>query len=133
MRARQPRSLAIERILKGHEVPLPDDFVLEDPEGSPRRHIRGKWYESPDGHTYRSYAMTLDDGFPEIPIAWRRRAGLRLRPTTDLRGPLLDGGDADRLARNVACLDWSVARVDAVAYRFDGEPEIDDARFVTVD
>ncbi|MAD20160.1 MAG: metallophosphoesterase, partial [Planctomycetaceae bacterium] len=37
-----------------------------------------------------------------------------------------------RLARNVACLDWSVARGGPlVAYRFDGESEIDDSKFVT--
>jgi hypothetical protein len=45
----------------------------------------------------------------------------------------MQGTTPTRLAPNVACLDWSVARGGPlVAYRFDGESEIDNARFVAV-
>ncbi len=38
-----------------------------------------------------------------------------------------------RLAANVACLDYSVAKGGSLcAYRWDGENEIDDKKFVTV-
>ena len=45
----------------------------------------------------------------------------------------MQGDRPTRLANNVACLDWSVARGGPiVAYRFDGEAEIDDGKFVAV-
>jgi hypothetical protein len=45
----------------------------------------------------------------------------------------MQGATPTRLAPNVACLDWSVARGGPlVGYRFDGEAKIDDARFVAV-
>lgn len=130
---------AIERLLKGHEVPLPDDLVLQDPEGSPRRHIRGKWYESPEGHTYRSYAMTMDDEFPDVPVAHDAVSTEfvpygREEPPVFVGHYWMQGSTPTRLANNVACLDWSVARGGPlVAYRFDGEREIDDNKFVVVD
>jgi len=38
-----------------------------------------------------------------------------------------------RLAANVACLDYSVAKGGSLcAYRWDGEKEINDEKFVTV-
>ena len=37
---RSPAFKAIEQVLKGREIPLPDGLVLTDPEGSPRHHIR---------------------------------------------------------------------------------------------
>lgn len=130
---------AIETMLKGHEVPLPEELVLQDPEGSPRRHIRGKWYESPRGHTYRSYAMTMDDGFPDVPIMSSAIADDftpygRQEPPIFVGHYWMQGGVPTRLAENVACLDWSIARGGPlVAYRFDGEREIDDSKFVAVD
>ena len=129
---------AIEKTLKGEEIPLPPDMVMTDPEGSPRRHIRARWFESPHGRTYRDYAMTGDDGFPDdliptevIPTDFVPY-GLDQRPI--LVGHYWMRGDhPGRLAPNVACLDWSVANNGPlVAYRFDGEIEIDDDHFVAV-
>lgn len=129
---------AIERLLKGHEVPLPGDMVLTDPEGSPRRHIRGKWYEMPEGHTYRSYAMTTDESFPDLAVAHDAVSPDfvpygRDEPPIFVGHYWMQGSTPSRLATNVACLDWSVARGGPlVSYRFDGETEIDDAKFVWV-
>ena len=42
-------------------------------------------------------------------------------------------GHLTRLTKRVACLDWSVAKGGRlVAYRWDGEQEIDDTKFVSV-
>ena len=129
---------AVERLLKGHEIALPAGVELTDPEGSPRRHIRAKWFESPIGRTYRNYAMTVDDSFPEVEIA-ADAEGADFVPYGRDERPILVGhywmqGDRPtRLANNVACLDWSLARGGPiVAYRFDGEAEIDDQKFVAM-
>lgn len=130
-------SHAIQQLLKGREIPLPAGVSLLDPEGSPRGHIRARWFESPIGRTYRDYAFTRDDSFPDDPIP-PEAIPTDFVPYGASEPPVFVGhywmrGDRpSRLARNVACLDWSVARGGpVVAYRFDGESEIDDARFVT--
>ncbi len=130
-------SHAVHQLLKGREIPLPAGVSLRDPEGSPRGHIRARWFESPVGRTYRDYAFTRDDSFPDDPIP-PEAIPTDFVPYGASEPPVFVGhywmrGDRpSRLARNVACLDWSVARGGPiVAYRFDGEAEIDDAKFVT--
>ena len=129
---------AVERVLKGHEIALPEGMQLTDPEGSPRRHIRSKWFESPIGRTYRDHAMTADPKFPEVKIT-ADTPGADFVPYGREERPIfvghywMQGDTPTRLANNVACLDWSVARGGPiVAYRFDGESEVDDRRFVAV-
>ena len=135
---RSPSFRAIEQVLKGREIPLPDGLVLTDPEGSPRRHIRARWFESPHGRTYREHAFTRDDSFPDIAIAPDAIAPDSQHygseePPVFVGHYWMQGAIPTRLAPNVACLDWSVARGGPlVAYRFDGEAKIDDARFVAV-
>ncbi|MEE2972888.1 MAG: metallophosphoesterase [Planctomycetota bacterium] len=131
-------SRAIEQLLKGEEIPLPAEMVMTDPEGSPRRHIRARWFESPVGRTYRDYAMTTDDRFPSVEIPPDAIPADFVPYGPDER-PIfvghywMRGGVPRRLAPNVACLDWSVARDGPLAaYRFDGEPEIEEKRFVAV-
>ena len=129
---------AIEQVLKGEEIPLPEDLVMTDPEGSPRRHIRARWFESPHGRTYRDYAMTRDERFPETIIP-QDAVPTDFVPYGREERPIfvghywMQGDRPSRLAPNVACLDWSVARGGPlVAYRFDGEAEIDESRFLAV-
>lgn len=129
---------SIQKTLKGEEISLPPDMVMTDPEGSPRHHIRARWFESPHGRTYRDYAMTGDDRFPDdliptevIPTDFVPY-GLDQRPIF-VGHYWMRGDRPKRLAPNVACLDWSVANNGPlVAYRFDGEIEIDDDHFVAV-
>ena len=128
---------AIQQLLKGREIPLPPGMSLRDPEGSPRGHIRARWFESPSGRTYREYAFTRDEAFPDEPIP-AEAVPTDFVPYGASEPPVfvghywMRGERPSRLARNVACLDWSVARGGPlVAYRFDGESEIDDSKFVT--
>ena len=129
---------AVEQLLKGEQIRLPDDIVMTDPEGSPRHHIRARWFESPRNRTYRDYAMTADQGFPDVLIP-DEAVPEDFVPYGPGERPVFVGhywmkGDRPRrMASNVACLDWSVARGGPlVAYRFDGEAEIDEERFVAV-
>lgn len=128
---------AVELVLKGPEIPLPEAFLRRDTDGHRRRMARARWYVSADGHTLGSYCL------PEIP---------ELRATAlpdDARGlarpyppdapmlflghyalvPRTPGGAVEsvRLTPNLACLDLGVAKPGGAlcAYRFDGEPNLD--------
>ena len=50
----------VEAILKGKEVRLPPGATFRDKDGHERTATRVKWYEPPDGHTYRTYAMASE-------------------------------------------------------------------------
>lgn len=126
---------AVEVILKGKEVRLPEGKTFRDKDGHERTATRVKWYESPAGHTYRTYAMASepiesDDRLPEEV----HRAAV---PYPADAVPVFVGHywlSAERpvlLRRNVACVDWSVAKGGFLcAYRWDGEQELDAAKFV---
>lgn len=45
----------------------------------------------------------------------------------------LNGSQPNLLHRNIACVDWSVAKSGFLcAYRWDGERELDDQKFVWI-
>ncbi|MCE2780051.1 MAG: metallophosphoesterase [Algoriphagus sp.] len=70
---------AVETLLKGRELELPNGHSFQDVEGHVRTHVRVKWWENPVGKTY---------------------------------------------------LDYSIAKAGKlVAYRFDGEKELDEGKF----
>jgi hypothetical protein len=50
----------VEIVLKGKEVALPEGISFLDPDGHARREIRTRWYLSPRGQTYRTYALQSD-------------------------------------------------------------------------
>lgn len=102
---------AIERLLKGQELPLPDGYKFADPDGHIRSDIRVKWWE-PGPHTYKTVAMVddsarsvlpdtaldyLPDGYPwaEKPVFF---------------GHYWMMGQPQVATRNVACVDYSVAK-----------------------
>ena len=59
---------AVERVLKGPEVTLPDGLFFLDKEGNKRFDVRVKWYESPDGKTFRDYILESAGEYPNEPI-----------------------------------------------------------------
>lgn len=128
---------AIDDVLKGKEVKLPEGYCFRDKDGHERKKMRTKWYEPANGKTYASYALSSDDGFPELPLTKEAQAGAVPYPADD--PPVFFGHywlraeQAERLAVNVACVDYSVAKGGMLcAYRWDGERELSNANFVTV-
>ncbi|MBL8819907.1 MAG: metallophosphoesterase [Planctomyces sp.] len=133
----QPLFEAIERVLKGPELRLPDGLSVRDKEGAERRQIRIRWFESPKDHTLSSYAL------PEA-----SHEQLRTLPVTGRFRPALYGADEvplfvghywmtgtphEPLTSNIACLDYSVAKNGHLcAYRFDGERVLSSNKFVSV-
>ena len=125
---------AIERLLKGPEVKLPNGIQIRDAKGVPRSRIRIRWFDTPTKKTYQEYALTHDEHIPNIPLPTQ---------TTSSAYPLdappvffghywMTGTSPAPLRGNVACLDYSVALGGPmVGYRFDGECDLDAAKFVT--
>ncbi|MFY9256472.1 MAG: metallophosphoesterase [Fuerstiella sp.] len=126
---------AIERVMKGPELPLPDGMTVEDKEGNTRHRIRIRWFDSPNRHTWATYSLPIKSHLPQTPIPTNAPAV----PYADDAPPLFVGhywlpdNEPAPLKSNIACLDYSVARHGMMcAYRFDGGTSLSKDRFVTV-
>ena len=125
----------IEILLKGKETKLPEGLFFQDKEGHQRFKTRLRWYLSPEGQTYRTYAMAAEEIPCDLPLAPEVIEAAAPYPA-DAKPVFmghywLSGSRPELLARNVACLDWSVAKGGFLcAYRWDGERELDQGKFV---
>jgi hypothetical protein len=125
----------VEAILKGKEVHLPPGTTFRDKDGHEQAFSRVKWYEPPHGHTYRTYAMASEPIESDLPLP--DEAIQAAVPYPEDAKPVfvghywLKGPRPELLRRNIACVDWSVAKGGFLcAYRWDGERELDRERFV---
>lgn len=116
---------AIETLLKGREIPLPEGYQFKDKDGNPRHHIRICWWDRA-AKTYREVFFGPDDVISHLPddkvpgdysVLYERQAP-----------PVFFGhywmeGEVAPLAKNIACLDYSIAKVGGrlMAYRWEGE------------
>ncbi|MEZ6130532.1 MAG: metallophosphoesterase [Planctomycetaceae bacterium] len=126
---------AIECVLKGPELPLPDGITVTDKEGNLRKRIRIRWFDSPKQQTWATYALPVKTQLPDRPVPQSAPAA----PYPADAKPVFVGhywlpdDSPTPLKPNVACLDYSVARHGMLcAYRFDGETTLSRDRFVTV-
>lgn len=130
-----PTGKAVERVLKGPEVGLPDNRTVSDKEGHVRRRVRIRWFESPATHTLGSYAFPqvkrlMDVAVPQSvrPCPYPANA-----PPVFIGHYWLDSRHSPILSPNVACLDLSVARGGRLAaYRFNGEATLQAKSVVSV-
>lgn len=128
---------AIETILKGKEIPLPEGYSFNDKDGNPRTHIRIKYWLK-DAVTYQDYFMgpknVLGD-IPDIPVVGDYLLEYDSQDKPVFLGHYWKDGEINSLTDNIACLDFSVARPGGklVAYRWEGEQKIDQDKFVFVD
>ena len=126
---------AIECVLKGPELPLPDGVTVTDKEGNQRRRIRIRWFEPAAGQTWKTYSLPVKRELSDDPIPADAPAvpyGSKERPVFVGHYWLPDATPAP-LADNIACLDYSVAKHGMLcAYRFDGERTLRADRFVAV-
>lgn len=125
----------VEAILKGKEVRLPPGATFRDKDGHERAVTRVKWYEPPHGHTYRTYAMASEPIESDLRLS--DEAIQAAVPYPEDAKPVfvghywLKGPRPELLRRNIACVDWSVAKGGFLcAYRWDGERELDREKFV---
>ena len=127
---------AIETLLKGKEIPLPEGQSFLDKDNNKRDHIRIKFWER-NAKTYKDLFMGPKDALKFIPDLALEDDYSVPYPTNEK--PLFLGhywmeGDIKPLTENIACIDYSVAKPEGklVAYRWDGEQKIDTRKFVSV-
>ena len=131
-----PEHRAVENILKGPEMQMPDGYLFHDKEGIPRHSIRVRWWNLPAQARISHLAMPEPFDVPgDAPPHEIRRVpcygpdeppvffGHYWLPPDHPRAPL---------APNLACLDFSAARGDhpLVAYRWEGESILNALHFV---
>lgn len=129
---------AIETVLKGRELELPKDRTFKDKDDNVRKEIRVKWWEHPHGKSYRDYAVKIEKGYEDL---------VDSIPEDKDIGPIygdnekpvffghywLESETPELQKHNVCCLDYSVAKKGRlVAYRFNGESELNPEQFVAV-
>jgi len=133
----QPLFGPVETVLKGKETRLPPGASFADKDGHERTEMRTRWYLPPLGQTYRTYAFQADTVPCDQPL--ENEVMNKASPYLVTEKPVFFGHywlSAKRpeiLAKNVACLDYSVARRGFLcAYRWDGEQELESKNFVWV-
>ncbi len=120
---------AVELLLKGPEVELPEGCSFTYKEGHVRTAIRTRWWAGGCA-TYRDAYIGPPAEIPEVPLA-RASTPAPDRPTFIGHYWLDYDQPPAPLARRVACVDYSIAKGGLmVAYRFDGESELSADKFV---
>ena len=127
---------AIETILKGKEITLPEGQNFSDKDGNVRHEIRVCWWDQ-SARTYQEAFMGPEHARTYIPND--EITGDHLIGYTHEEPPVFLGhywleGEPEPLADNIACTDYSVAKPGGklVAYRWDGEKVLDKNKFVSV-
>ena len=125
---------AIETILKGREIPLPDGHVFHDKDGNARHDIRVRWWDQ-SANTYSMAFLGPESAVTHIPD--EEITGDHLIEYSHEEPPVFLGhywmeGDPKPLAPNIACTDYSVAKPGGklVAYQWDGERNLDRGKYV---
>jgi hypothetical protein len=129
---------AIEVILKGPEVKLPEGQAYKDKDGHLREKARYKWWGG-GAMTLRDRAIfipgskdaedRLHPGFGDDPIP-------NSMPVPDHRTPVIVGhywntGELELLSPRAACVDFSAGKEGPlVAYRWTGETDLDAANLI---
>ena len=133
-----PEYRAVETLLKGVELPLPDGHFFFDNRNFPRHEIRTRWWLPARDATFRGIALQPGSNEWEIPELPAKEHAERVPGYAPDERPVFNGhywleGEPALMAPNVAILDYSVAKGGALtAYRWDGEQRLDAGKFVQV-
>ena len=128
---------AVETLLKGKEIEMPNGQTFPDKDGNPRHHIRMKWWDA-SARTYRDAFLGPDTAIshiPEDPIDADHLIEYSTEDPPVFIGHYWLDTEPRLLAQNVACLDYSVAAQvggKLVAYRWNGEQILTEDNFVYV-
>ncbi len=124
----------VEGLTKGLEVALPNGHLFHDKDGHVRHNGRIRWWDT-EATSYRDLALMPDDlreRLPNIPLEYDPR------PTYDNAKPVFFGhywmtGRPVLQSLTAACVDYSAATHGTlVAYRWDGERQLDARHFASV-
>ena len=127
---------AIEQTLKGKELQLPNGHYFTDKDGTKRDAIRIKWWENPAEMTYKSISIEPISSLPEQSVGISGSKPKHFYNREDKKvffGHYWLQGEPSFYKNNICCLDYSVAKGGKlVAYRLNGETELDSDNFVYV-
>ena len=129
---------AIEKVLKGPEIPLPDGKYFLDEDGHKQFNMRVRWWLNAKGMTLREYAIKAGEGLPDDPVPKKHTREISAYSASE--PPVFVGhywlqGTTTPFAPNVACVDYSVAKNGKLcAYQWrPGETALRTDRYVVVD
>jgi len=126
---------AVERLLKGVEVVLPEGIFFHDKDGNERDAVRVQWWK-PDVTTLGEIALPLGvdiEQAADLPVPEGVPRYNEGQPPCFLGHYWGHGAPAPR-TDNIACLDYSVAKGGPlVAYRWQGEQVLTAEHFVSMD
>jgi len=129
---------AVETLLKGKEVKLPEGQSFYDKDGNPRHDVRIRWFDG-EAKTYQEAFLgpeTARSHIPEDSIGADHIIQYSHDNPPVFLGHYWLDSEPELLAPNVACLDYSVAAKSGgrlVAYRWDGERVLSGEKFVCVE
>ena len=132
-----PEYDAVEVLLKGREVELPDGYSFSDKSGFSRSKMRTRWWLSGKGLTFRDWVFPDSDTIPALPVPAASVAALtgysNKAPVVFLGHYWLPPGHPKvPVTENIACLDFSVAKGGPlVAYRWNGAASLNTDGFVS--
>ncbi len=128
---------AIETLLKGLELNLPDGNYFLDKDGNRRTAIRVKWWTE-KAETYQDYALVYDAA--KSSISSKKLAQDKIIPSYMGGKPVFFGhywftGTPTIVTNKTACLDYSVGNNEKlVCYRWsEGDTTLSNDNFVMVD
>ena len=125
-----------DETLKGKEVFMPKGLYFKDKDANVRNEVRVKWWKDPVNSTYREMSVLPIENLPETIIDESLTGHIKFYGQDER--PVFFGhywltGTPHLLRKNVCCLDFSVAKHGYLtAYRFDGEKELSNEKFVFV-
>jgi len=127
---------AIETLLKGKEIPLPEGCSFNDKDGNPRKHIRIQYWLQ-NAVTYRDYFMgpsSVLDLIPDTPVEGDYLINYSANEKPLFHGHYWLETKIRPLTDNIACVDYSVAKPGGklVAYRWNGEQTLSKDKFIFV-
>lgn len=129
-----PIGRAVERLIKGPEVRLPEELFIVDRQGKVRKDVRIKWWMDVRGRSMREALLPDTPHFEMRPVPESAlEAYERLSPA----GPMVFFGHygfrefPGVLATNAVCVDYQGADKEGVgAYRWNGERQVRPESFV---
>jgi len=122
---------------KGIDFQMPRDLLIFDDEGRPHRSFRMKWWDTPEGKTFKD--ISLETRF-ELPAYTVPREIIQSRKPYSENDPIVFFGHyclkecCGILADNLCCVDSCVSRTGKlVAYRWGGEQKLQKANLICTD
>ncbi len=116
---------AVRQTTRGIELNLPDNLIIKDSKNVNRKNFRIKWWEEPDGKTFRELSFGNRFLLPDYTVPQQVLQPFEVYNENEpafIFGHYCAGQDAGVLKENLCCIDGCVAnKGKLLAYRWDGE------------